>query len=73
MDHHKANQVADALGGIAVRGEDASLPGSEWVVIFDRPDGRVVVLSETSVDEYGDRDAFHAGQCYATISLVTTA
>jgi hypothetical protein len=70
MDHRLADTLADALGGVAVRGEEVAARGGEWIVIFERPDGRLVVLSDTSVDEYGDREAFEAGHCYATISLL---
>jgi hypothetical protein len=58
-----AKEIADALGGEPVEAE------AGWIVLFERPDGRVVALSETSVEEYYDRADFEAGRCYSCISL----
>ena len=70
MNQRQAHLVADALRGVAVREEVDGIQGGEWIVIFERPDGRLVVLSDTAVDEYGDRASFEAGHCYASISLL---
>jgi hypothetical protein len=59
--------VAYILGGKPLLREDASLGRDQWLVVFQRDDGRYVALSESCVDEHYDRDAFHDGQCYATI------
>ena len=64
MSDLRAKEIADVMGGEPVQTEDEG-----WLVLFERPDGRVVTLSETSVEEYYDRDAFEAGQCYSCISL----
>ena len=66
MDHRQADEIAEALGGKAVRIEGVDV---DWIVVVERPDGRFVVVTETSVDEYGDHDAYKAGHCYASISL----
>ena len=66
MDHRQADEIADALGGSAVRIEDVDV---DWIVVVERPDGRIVVVTETPVDEYGDWEAYQAGHCYASISL----
>jgi hypothetical protein len=64
MSYVCAKEIAEVLSGEAVEtGDDL------WVVLFERPDGRVVTLSETSVEEYYDRASFEAGRCYSCISL----
>jgi hypothetical protein len=64
MNNSRAKEVADVLGGEPYQVEDGS-----WLVVFERPDGRFVTLSETSVEEYYDRADFEAGRCYSCISL----
>jgi hypothetical protein len=64
MSDLSAKEIAEVLGGEPVQTEDEG-----WLVVFERPDGRVVTLSETSVEEYYDRAAFEAGRCYSSISL----
>jgi hypothetical protein len=64
MNDLRAKEVADILGGEPFQVEDGS-----WLVVIERPDGRVVALSDTSVEEYYDRAAFEAGRCYSCISL----
>ncbi len=64
MNYPTARDLSVMLGGEVYQVDDET-----WLVLFERPDGRVVALSETSVDEYPDRDALASGQCYATISL----
>jgi hypothetical protein len=64
MDELRADQLARVLGG-----QIYLTDGQVWVVVIDRSDGRVVVLTETSVDEYADWKAFKAGHCYASIQL----
>ncbi len=65
MDIAEAREIAEILGGEADQPEEAD----GWLVRIDRPDGRVVVLSESAVEEYADRDAMASGHCYASISL----
>lgn len=64
MDIQRARVLAEVLGGEVFEAEVGG-----WVVLLERADGRVVVVSETAVEEYADRDAFSAGHCYACISL----
>ena len=64
MSDLNAREIAQVLGGEPIQTEDEA-----WLVVIERPDGRIVTLSETSVEEYYDRDAFEAGRCYSSISL----
>ena len=64
MSDLRAKEIAEVLGGEAIQTDDG-----KWLVVFERPDGRVVTLSETTVEEYYDRAAFEAGRCYSCISL----
>jgi hypothetical protein len=64
MSDLRAKEIAEVLGG-----EPVQTDGESWLVIFERLDGRIVTLSETSVEEYYDRAAFEAGRCYSSISL----
>jgi hypothetical protein len=64
MDRHTAREIAAMLDG-----EACQLENEAWIVVMERADGRVVVLSETSVEEYPDRASVATGHCYACISL----
>ncbi len=64
MSDLNAKEIAEALGGQPAQTEEEG-----WLVVFERPDGRIVTLSETSVEEYYDRTAFEAGRCYSSINL----
>jgi hypothetical protein len=64
MSDLNARDIAQLLGGEPIETEDRG-----WLVIIERPDGRIVTLSETSVEEYYDRNAFETGRCYSSISL----
>ena len=64
MSDLNAKEIAQILGGEAIRTEEAG-----WLVLIERPDGRVVSLSESSVEEYYDRADFESGRCYSCISL----
>jgi hypothetical protein len=66
MRHSTAKEISEVLGGDPVQAVEED---EGWLVVFERPDGRVVTLSETSVEEYYDRAAFEAGRCYSSISL----
>jgi hypothetical protein len=63
MTDRRAEEIAEVLGGEPIQTEDG-----KWLIVFERPDGRVVTLSETSVEEYYDRATFEAGRCYSCIS-----
>ena len=65
MDLGTARELAQMLDGEAYPAND----DEDWLVLVERSDGRVVVLSKTSVEEYADRQALEAGHCYACISL----
>jgi hypothetical protein len=64
MSDLNAKEIAEMLGGEPVQTEDEG-----WLVVLERPDGRIVTLSETSVEEYYDRASFEARRCYSSISL----
>ena len=64
MSDLNAKEIATVLGGEPVQTEEEG-----WLVVFERPDGRIVTLSESSVEEYHDRAAFEAGRCYSSINL----
>jgi hypothetical protein len=65
MDILKAKEVSESLGGAIRRRDDGS-----WIVVFERPDGRIVAILDASVEEYADLDDLAAGRCYACISLI---
>jgi hypothetical protein len=64
MNRDMAKELAAMLNGEACR-----LENEAWIVVIERADRRVVVLSETAVEEYPDRASVAAGHCYACISL----
>lgn len=64
MDEGHANIVAKALGGLAWQPS-----GGEWVVLFERIDGKVVVVSDEAVCEYDDMNAFEDAKSIASIML----
>jgi hypothetical protein len=61
----QAIEISEMFGGEVVEAEDGC-----WLVLLERADRRVVVLSQNSVEEYYDRAAFEAGRCYCCISLM---
>ena len=65
MNEEQANAVADALGGRAWQSG-----GNIWLVMIERNDGKMVVISDDVVCEYADQDAFEAGESSASILLV---
>ncbi len=65
MEISKAERIANVLDG-----EPRELDDGTWIVLIERADGRVVTVSDMSVDEYADREALAAGRCYTCISLV---
>ena len=69
MSHRMASEIAEALGGEAVPEADGECRGESWVVRIARGDGRIVVISDSSVDEFPDDDARAAGHCYLSIAL----
>lgn len=69
MTKDQAEQIAEILDGEATLGEDLVDGEENWLVFFERADGRLVVLSGRSVDEYADREAFKNAYCYATIGF----
>jgi hypothetical protein len=64
MDEFKAETLAEAFRGRVYRSDIDVL-----YVVIDRNDRRLVVLTDVSVDEYEDWEAFQAGHCYASITL----
>jgi hypothetical protein len=68
MSRRDAEAIVDVLGGEAIQQMPPSLP-EKWMVRFERADGRLVLLHDKFVDEFFDREALEADQCYATIKL----
>ena len=64
MDEKQADAVAEALGG-----RTWNSGGEIWLVLLDRADGKLVVISDEAVCEYADQKAFDAVQASATIVL----
>jgi len=56
MDEKAATNVAEALGASAWQSG-----GDIWLVLKERPDGHLVVISDEVVCEYASRTAFQAG------------
>jgi hypothetical protein len=69
MKARDAEAIAYVLEGEITLRPDPPEPERPWQVIFKRPDGRIVVLNEMSVDEFGDEEAYRDGQCYASINF----
>lgn len=70
MSHQTAKGIAEAIGGEVIRGEDDPDGEPVWLVRIEREDGRLVVISDKSVDEFYDPEAVAQGRCYLSISLV---
>ena len=64
MDELAADKIASVLGGLGYLTDE-----NEWVVILNRSDGRVVIISDMSVDEYADWEAYKAGHCFDSIKI----
>jgi len=64
MDQQTAGAVAEALGGQAWHSG-----GGIWLVRFERADGKLVVVSDEVVCEYGNDGAFDQAQPTAAIRL----
>ena len=65
MDEWTADTLAKTLGGQSYLTDE-----NIWfVVIKMERDNVVVVITDVSVDEYADWEAFKAGQCYASVRI----
>ena len=65
MTEEQAEKVATALGGSTWQsGADI------WLVLINRTDGRLVVISDEVVCEYTDQEAFDAGEASVSVLLV---
>ena len=64
MEEKQAEEVAAALAG-----KTWHSGGGVWLVLFERPDGTLVVLSDDAVCEYADNEAFEKNQCKLSIIL----
>jgi len=53
MNEEQANAVADALGGRTWQSG-----GDIWLVLIDRTDGKLVVVSDEVICEYANQEAF---------------
>ena len=56
MDEKQATAIADSLGGEAWQSG-----GEIWLVLKERADGKLVVISDEVVCEYANREAFDDG------------
>lgn len=56
MNEQQANAVAKALGGLAWNSG-----GEMWLVLKERSDGRLVVISDEVVCEYASQADFEKG------------
>ena len=65
MTESEAQAVARVLGGDAWNSG-----GGIQLVVIERPDGRVVAISDEAVCEYDDRDALMRGRPSNSIMLV---
>lgn len=57
MDEEAATAVAKGLGGLPWQSG-----GGVWLVLFERADGKVVVLSDEAVAQYPDWDGFERNE-----------
>ena len=70
MSKRTAKDIAVILGGEAIPIPDDSAGDDFWCVRIERGDGRLVLISEKSVDEFYDDESATKGRCYLSISLV---
>jgi len=64
MNEQQAEKVAKVLGGSTWQSG-----GDIWLVLINRADGKLVVLSDEAICEYSDQNAFDNGQPSASIYL----
>jgi len=64
MNEEQANAVADALGGRTWQSG-----GDIWLVLIDRTDGKLVVVSDETVCEYNNEESFEKAKPAKTILL----
>lgn len=64
MNEEQANAVAEALGGSAWNSG-----GDIWLVRFEKPDGKLVILSDEAVSEYKSEEAFDKNRATTTVVL----
>lgn len=64
MDEEQAKAVADALSGQAWQSG-----GDIWLVLKQRQDGRLVVISEDVICEYASQEAFDRSESGVSILL----
>ncbi|MGD0784323.1 MAG: hypothetical protein ABR969_00715 [Sedimentisphaerales bacterium] len=64
MNEQHAKKVADAFGGRAWQSG-----GGIWLVLIDREDGKLVVVSDETVCEYGNEKKFEKSKPTKTILL----
>ena len=64
MNEEQANKVAEALGGSTWQSG-----GDIWLVLINRKDGRLVVISDDVVCEYANQESFDNCQPSVSINL----
>ncbi len=53
MNEEQANAIANALGG-----QTWQSGGDIWLVLFEKDDGKIVVISEDAVCDYASKSDF---------------
>lgn len=64
MNEEQANTIARALGG-----ETWQSGGDLWLVLINRADGRLVVISDEAIVEYENQEAFDDAKPATSIML----
>ena len=64
MTETEAEAIAAALGG-----RTWNSGGGVWLVLFDRLDGKLIVLSDDAICEYDNMEGFEKAQAKVTIVL----
>lgn len=65
MTEKQAIAIADALGG-----DTWQSGGGVWLVLFRRPDGRIVAITDEAICQYSSDQAFDEGRTDLKIALL---
>ena len=65
MDQSSADTIANILGG-----DSWNSGGEIWLVLLRRSDGRIVSISDESVNVYDDEEAMQTGPPSESVLLV---
>ena len=64
MNEEQAEKIADILGGSTWQSG-----GNIWLVLFERNDGKLVVLSDEAICEYDSQEALNKSKPETSILL----